>query len=89
LKHGLGIEEYRRNVSLSKPVPIGVSSKVRSFFAQLHEFNVDTPAVSREMTVGEAKVVLDFLAIALPFIGKSQVEQLRSEAQLFISRAPQ
>jgi len=41
------------------------------------------------MTVGEAKVVLDFLAIALPFIGKSQVEQLRSEAQLFISRAPQ
>jgi len=89
LRHGVGLEEYRRNVSLTKQIPLGISSKVRSFFAQLHGFNISTPVISRDMTVKEAKVVLDFLAIAMPFIGKSQVEQLRSEALLFVPRAAQ
>ncbi|TAG29277.1 MAG: hypothetical protein EAZ40_02740 [Rhodobacterales bacterium] len=59
---------------------------MRSFFAQLDEFDVPVPVVSKEMTVKEALVILDFLAVAMPFIGKSQVPQLRAEARDFIAR---
>lgn len=68
------------------PIPVGVGSKVRSFFAQLDEFDVPVPVVSKEMTVKDALVILDFLAVAMPFIGKSQVAQLRAEARDFIAR---
>ncbi len=68
------------------PIPVGVGSKVRSFFAQLDEFDVPVPVVSKEVTLKDALVVLDFLAVAMPFIGKSQVAQLRAEAKDFIAR---
>ena len=86
LRAETGTSYSGRSRSGTTPIPVGAGSKVRSFFAQLGEFDVPVPIVPKEMTVKDALLVLDFLAVAMPFIGKSQVSQLRAEAKDFIAR---
>lgn len=78
---------YGREHPGNKTVSIGVRSKTRSFFAKLCEFDVQTPTIRDGMSVEDARLVIEFLAMALPFIGSSQVKHLRDEAKAYVANA--
>jgi hypothetical protein len=78
--------EYGRRPAPTEKVKASTAARTRSFFAQLRSFAIDAPTVGQEMTAQEAKMVIEFLDIATPFVGKSQVEQLRGEADIYIKK---
>jgi hypothetical protein len=50
----------------------------------MEDYGIPAPVVSDEMTVGEARLVIEYLALSLPFIGRSQDVQLKGEALSFV-----
>jgi hypothetical protein len=70
----------------TNPITLTLSSNIRSVLSGLKSDGVPVPKFNQEMSVADAKFAKNFLDAIYAFVSRSQIEDVKTEAEIFLNK---